>query len=527
MKLGNIKIGTRLTMGFFIVLALMVVIIIVGTYEIKQIDDKLNRIVTVNNAQAELTNVMLDSVYVVSTNIRDMLILEDNSARQKEKEEVDQTRKKYDEAEHNFEKLVNSEEGRVIFNKTKEIKDSARTTNNRIIELAMANNREEAKKILLAEAAPKDTKWLETVRELNNYADGRSKMRFEEAKQSYQSALIYMIAIGGLAIALGLLLALFLTRSITKPVSNLVEVANIAASGDFRSDIVLNSRDEIGKLAEAFKILVTQMRDLIRQIIEKAATVSASSQQLNSSAQQTSAGANENAATMGEISTTVEQVTSNIQVISTSSESATEHANIGRQGIEKITEQMQTIAQSSKEVATVIEGLNKKTQEINQIVVLINNVADQTNLLALNAAIEAARAGEQGRGFAVVAEEVRKLAEQSASATKEISGLINTIQTESKKAVESMAEGGKEVEAGTKVVQEVGENFKEIIKAVQELSSQIQEVASATEQMSAGVQNVAASTEEQTAAMEEVSSSAESLSRLAEELSSLVGRFKV
>jgi len=155
------------------------------------------------------------------------------------------------------------------------------------------------------------------------------------------------------------------------------------------------------------------------------------------------------------------------------------------------------------------------------------SIADQTNLLALNAAIEAARAGEQGRGFAVVAEEVRKLAEQSASAAKEIYNLINAIQAESQKAVHSTADAIKEVEAGTSVVQEVGDKFKEIISAVQDLTSQIQEVASATEQMSAGVQNVAASTEEQTAAMEEVSASAQSLSSLAEELNMLVAKFKV
>jgi methyl-accepting chemotaxis protein len=148
-------------------------------------------------------------------------------------------------------------------------------------------------------------------------------------------------------------------------------------------------------------------------------------------------------------------------------------------------------------------------------------------LLALNAAIEAARAGEHGRGFAVVAEEVRKLAEQSASAAKEIYLLINAIQSESEKAVDSMADGSREVKSGLEVVREVGSNFKEIITAVQGLSSQIQNVASATEQMAAGVQNVAASTEEQTATMEEISAATESLTIMSEELNALVERFKV
>lgn len=174
-----------------------------------------------------------------------------------------------------------------------------------------------------------------------------------------------------------------------------------------------------------------------------------------------------------------------------------------------------------------IDGLSEKSKEINQIVELITGVAEQTNLLALNAAIEAARAGEQGRGFAVVAEEVRKLAEQSAGASNQIKNLITAIQAESQRAVESMAEGGKDVEEGSRVVQEVGDLLNRIIASVQGLSSQIQAVASATEQMSSGVQSVAASTEEQTATIEEVSASADSLAQLAEDLSRLIGKFKV
>lgn len=527
MRLKNFKIGARLMMGFSLVFVLMVAIVAIGYYQLNNIDDKLDRIVNVNNAKIVQSNSMIDSVHIVSSVVRSMVLLEDAAAKQKEKEKIDEARNQYDKAEQKFEALLNTEEEKALFSKTKQMKEQTRAINDKIIELAMANKREEATSMLLGEVNAKITAWQDSLRELNNFAGTRTQMRYDEASKSADRARILSITLGGMAIILGLIIAVLITRSITNPLSNLVNVASAVATGDLTKDIAVDSKDETGKLSEAFKIMVNQMREVIQEIMEKAAAVSASSQQLNSSAQQTSASANENAATMGEISTTVEQVTSNIQEISAVSEAATEHASKGNQGIAKVTEQMNIITTVSDEVSQVIEGLNKKSQEINQIVVLITSIADQTNLLALNAAIEAARAGEQGRGFAVVAEEVRKLAEQSASAAKEIYSLINAIQTESKRAVESMAEGGKQIKAGTGIVWEVGENFREIIGAVQELTSQIQEVASATEQMSAGVQNVAASTEEQTAAMEEVSASAESLSSLAEELNSLVDRFKV
>lgn len=344
------------------------------------------------------------------------------------------------------------------------------------------------------------------------------------AKNKRDSLIIMFLGIG-----LVLAMLYFIVNSTVRPITKLSQAVEIVSQGDLSKDINIDYKgnDEVKSLITSFSKMVNQMQILIGEIMDKANFVASSSQQLNSSAQETTANANETSATMTEISNMVEQVSANIQEVSTLSKTASEHAGEGSEGINRVIEQMQTIAGTDSAVSLAIDGLNRKSQEIDQIVDLITNIADQTNLLALNAAIEAARAGEQGRGFAVVAEEVRKLAEQSASAAKEIYTLINAIQLESQRAVESMANGGKEVETGTKVVWEVGENFKEIISSVQVLTSQIQEVASATAQMSEEVQNVAASTEEQTAAMEEVSDSAESLTQLSEEFSALVSRFKV
>ena len=549
MKLGNLKIGVRLWLGFGLVIVLMVSLLIVSISQLKQVNGKMEIIVNNNNVQVKLANEMLDAVHVVTRTMRTIALLDDMEVKRAEMQRIDEARAQYNAAEEKLAQIIN-DEGKTILNKATGYKEEGRVANDRIIAMAMAENGNlETSKVvngnipamatavnsddeiiayeLLNKSEPVMKPWRASLRELIQYAEGRSQFRYEEAVQVYAKARMLMFAISGFAIFLGIIVALAIARSVTNPVANLVQAANTAASGNLTVDIPVKTKDEIGVLAGAFSQMVTQMREVVTEIIEKANIVASSSQQLNSSAQETAASANETSATMTEISTTVEQVSANIQEVSALSETAAEHADEGNKGINRVIEQMQNIASTTGAVSVSIDGLNQKSQEINQIVELITSIADQTNLLALNAAIEAARAGEQGRGFAVVAEEVRKLAEQSANAAKEIYALINAIQLESQKAVKSMAEGGKEVEAGTRVVEEVGENFGEIIGSVQELTSQIQEVASASEQMSAGVQNVAATTEEQTAAMEEVSASAESLTQLSEELNALVSKFKV
>ncbi|MFZ5645911.1 MAG: methyl-accepting chemotaxis protein [Bacillota bacterium] len=322
------------------------------------------------------------------------------------------------------------------------------------------------------------------------------------------------------------IMSMLLAVKFTRPMKSLVTAAKRASSGDLTQEIPVTS-NEIGLLAEAFKGMIYQIRELITQIAHKTAVLSGSAQQLNSISNETTAGAVANAATIREISLVVDQITSNINEISVASETASEQARQGRTGIEKIVGQMQVIAGSSGEMSKVICGLNNKTQKIGQIVELITSIADQTNLLALNAAIEAARAGQQGKGFVVVAEEVKKLAERSAAAAKDIHSIISDIQLESQRAVLSMAEGDREVEAGSSIVGEVGENLNEIINAVQNLTSQIKNVSLAALQLSAGVQDVTGSTEVQKVTMKKVSDHAGSLSGLAEELNLLVGKFKV
>ena len=330
-------------------------------------------------------------------------------------------------------------------------------------------------------------------------------------------------------ILLILVLYWLVTKKITNPLKVLVSETQRFANGDLtiNHDSQIKAKDEIGLLAQTFRDMGIQMNLLVKEIIEKSRLVAVAAQQLNGSAAQTSAGATETATTMNEISATVENVATNMEDISSVSKTSAELAQEGGREIAMVNGQMQEITDSTKGVASVIQGLSQKSREIDQIVELITGIADQTNLLALNAAIEAARAGEQGRGFAVVAEEVRKLAEQTAEATKKINGLIDAVQTESQRAETEIAENVIKVNNGSLLVHELGNKFSQISEDVDGLAQQIEQVVTATEELNSGVQNVAAAAEEQTASMEEVAATSESLEKLAKELSSLVDKFKV
>jgi len=171
--------------------------------------------------------------------------------------------------------------------------------------------------------------------------------------------------------------------------------------------------------------------------------------------------------------------------------------------------------------------LGDRSREINQIVDTITDIAEQTNLLALNAAIEAARAGEYGRGFAVVAEEVRKLAEQSTRATREITGLVGDIQKDTEQVVIEMQKGAQQAVRSLDVASESGEHLRGILDAIENMSDEIDKVAQGADVVVEGSQQMAAATEEQSATIEEVASQAEGLSRVAQELLTLVTRFRL
>lgn len=372
------------------------------------------------------------------------------------------------------------------------------------------------------------------------------------------------------ALAVVLIGVIFFTRRTLKPIELLlVKFREVAAGNLGVSLLEVQSRDEIGKLAEAFNKMLQSLRVLIGKVANSAEQVAAASEQLTASAEQSALAASQVAETITEvaagsekqvssvngttvvvenISTGIGQIAANSKSMADTSDRTAEAAHEGGKMIEQAIRQIGNIESTVAGSAEVVLKLGERSKEIGQIIDTISGIAGQTNLLALNAAIEAARAGEQGRGFAVVAEEVRKLAEQSEDAAKQIAALIGEIQDDTDEAVKAMEAGTHEVKIGTEVVNTAGRSFGEIKALVGQVSKQVGDISAAIQEMAGGsqkvvlsmqeidgisretashTQTVSAAIEEQSASMEEIASSSHALAQMAEELQNAVNQFKM
>ena len=375
-----------------------------------------------------------------------------------------------------------------------------------------------------------------------------------------------LVAIGALA-SIGL--GVYITRLVVRPVRELNALMGRAGAGDLTVESTYSSRDELGSLTLSFNQMKDNLRELIHQVSQTSGRVAVSSDDLKNNVEETTKATEMVAVTMEEIASgsmrqltrvkesndTLTELTTGIHHVSNSaqqmtslSEGALQKVGTGNDLVDTLEDQLEAMNEKVKLLQDVIEQLDVRSQEIGTITGTISGIAEQTNLLALNAAIEAARAGDQGRGFAVVASEVRKLAEESAVATKQIASLIGDTQTETKQAVATMHVVEGDMRHSVVNVQQAGLAFDDIKQAIEAVGQKVEEVSGAVQEMAAGAteiltsvneiqgitettatetENTSAATEEQMASMEEITASAQELSNMADEMRQMTKKFIV
>jgi methyl-accepting chemotaxis protein len=332
-----------------------------------------------------------------------------------------------------------------------------------------------------------------------------------------------------------------MTKTILFPVQKIAEAIEDMSAGNLTKRIEVLWKDEIGEIATHLNVFAERLWNAFIQFSKGSIVASSTATLLDNAAKQMTSGmeqtviqVNSVATASEEMSTTSSEIAQNCVSAAKSSEKANGAAVAGEIVINETVTVMERINSMVKSSAKTVASLGERSDQIGEVINLIDDIADQTNLLALNAAIEAARAGEQGRGFAVVADEVRKLAERTTEATKQIGQTIKAMQSETKQAVVSMEEGVKEVEIGTRDARKSGDALKDILKQINMVTSEISQIAVASEQQTATTNEIAQNIKHISDAMEEtarnVSENAEAASHMAElsaELKRLIGQFKL
>ena len=365
-----------------------------------------------------------------------------------------------------------------------------------------------------------------------------------------QEARTRWIAIGVcllVLLALRFIVDAVVRRAVLRAVGELVMQSDVVAGGDLRTietpelERRMNSPDEIGRLARSYAGMVGGLRTLVLKAGASARAVAESGTTIGSTTEELAAGAIEQSSQTNEVASAVEEMTRTIVENSRNASKAAETAQRARETAEaggEVVEQtvigMQRISEVVHSSARIVQELGTSGDQIGEIIVVIEDIADQTNLLALNAAIEAARAGEQGRGFAVVADEVRKLAERTTKATREIGAMIERIQADTVGAVHSMDQGTVEVESGIALADKAGVALRRIVETTREVTDVVSQIAAASEEQSATAEQISKNVEainsvsqESANGTQQIARASDELRQLTEELQAVIGQFKL
>ncbi|MFT7772820.1 methyl-accepting chemotaxis protein [Roseateles sp.] len=499
---SNLKIGVRLIAGFLLVASISIVVGVIGLRNAGQINDlasnmyqrELIGLSTIKEANIELIYIgRARANYLLSTS---------NEERARHMASIHKSSAAVKDYMAKARPLFFSERAKEIFTSFDRQWEVYQNEMQRVLALASMQKLQERDEALsqgLASVREKANAMDDILTELTKQKEERASKANDETDQLYADSrhlLIFIIA-GG--VLLGVALGWFISRSVSRPIREVVDVANRLAEGDMTVKIESKTRDEVGQLLSAMQHMTQRLTQVVAEVNAGAEALAGASEEVSATAQSLAQAASEQAAGVEETSASLEQMTASIA-------QNTENA--------KVTDGMASQASSQaveggEAVKSTVEAMKQIAGKIN----IIDDIAYQTNLLALNAAIEAARAGEHGKGFAVVAAEVRKLAERSQIAAQEI---------------------GEVASSSVQLAERAGRLLDEIVPSIRKTSDLVQEITAASEEQSSGVGQINAAvsqlsqtTQQNASSSEELAATAEEMSSQAEQLQQAMGFFKL
>ena len=509
----NLKIGTRLSAAFSLVIIMMLLIIVIALIRFSEIAQVNTRIIESDWVKADAANIINATTRSNARRTMELIIASDGAQVARIKAHIETNKAVIAEALTTLENLVYLPEGKALVARLKEARANYVRAFSKVVQLNDEGKKEDAIAAMNRETLPALDALQAPIDELTTLQKAIVVASSAELKGKIDSANIVMLTLGIIAALSGAWFAWWITRSITRPIRIAVHMAQTVASGDLSSRVSVTTRDECGQLLKALQEMNDSLVHIVMQVRTGADAMATATSQIAAGNLDLSSRTEEQASVLEETAASMEELAATVK----NNFESSKHAN-------QLAESASSVAAKGGavvgKVVMTMEQINTSSRKIADIIGVIDGIAFQTNILALNAAVEAARAGEQGRGFAVVANEVRNLAGRSATAAKEIKQLIDD-------SVGNVAEGCKLVEQAGSTMDEIVVHVRRVADLMGEITMASSEQTSGIGQVNQAVSQMDEVTQQNAALVEEAAAAAESLEEQARGLVDVVAVFKI
>ncbi|HEX5344837.1 MAG TPA: methyl-accepting chemotaxis protein [Duganella sp.] len=511
--MNNLKIGTRLGVGFSLILLLLVAMTAIGLLRLSSASARTDEMINVKIRDERMIAEWGKIIEVNAARTTGAFMVRDPADQKKLEALMAESSGRATQIQDQIGANLDDEELKPVFKQVLDTRKAYTDFRKAVFTAKNAGDLETATKIYEGEMTQSRIRYLAALKAFADKQAASLDATAIDIQKQYQSGRTLLVMLGLAAIVLGVIAAWWITRTITQPINEAVKVAETVSSGDLTSDIQVNSNDETGQLMNALKTMNTNLVNIVGQVRNGTELIATASTQIAAGNQDLSSRTEEQASSLEETASSMEQLTSTVRF----------NAENARQANELAISASEIASRGGSVVGEVVNtmgSINDSSRKIVDIISVIDGIAFQTNILALNAAVEAARAGEQGRGFAVVASEVRNLAQRSASAAKDIKGLID--------------DSVQKVQMGSELVDKAGQTMEEIVQSISRVTQIMTQISNASEEQSIGIAQVNDAitqmdqvTQQNAALVEEAAAAAESMQEQSAKLADVVSVFKL